>query len=523
MLPADMHIVRRRRGHVYPVFAKLSSKYLKIASRLIEIYMDSIGRKQGAMKAMFEEIETSVEGIDYRFIRGLNALLMRRCEFGVESALNPMLARKKVFEEANKRGAVTTEEKRVEVLERVAKSLGVTVEELDASLWADREDELVLRNFNEITPEELLKSYNLSLAQTLLFKASSMEVSLDGNYKRVLRKIKYLGLMYHCEKGEGKLHITIDGPLALFKMTEKYGTALAKLLPDIVACSSWEVKADIILRGYDRTPRSLKFELASSSAPPMSTRANERVEGKVRKESYDSTVEERFARAFTPLGTGWNLTREPEPLVTGNSVFIPDFRFEKGDMSLYMEVVGFWTEDYLKKKLYKLQKLGMEDLIIAVDRKLACSGFKGLKGDVIYYEKNVPVKEVLRILRRHEEKARDRELVSLLRKDIDLQGDVIHVAELAKEYDVSREAIEERVKGIEGYLLVGEELVSLEKMERVKKRLEELPARAKYAVVDEILTEEGISSINSLLRYLGYGVEWPTLNPNDAVVVRKVR
>ncbi|MFQ5815700.1 MAG: DUF790 family protein [Candidatus Hydrothermarchaeaceae archaeon] len=522
MLPSDMLVTRTRRGDIHPVFAVLSKDNLGIASDLIGTYKGSIGRKQGEIKAELEEIETAVKGIDYRFVRGLDALLLRRCEFEVESALNPELARRTVFEEANLVGAITTGEKRAEVLNRAARGLGVTVEELEASLWADREDELVLHGFREITPEELLGSYNLSLAQTLLFKATSMEVWLGGNYQRVFRKIKYLGLMYHCEKMNGKLRVTIDGPLALFKMTEKYGTALAKLLPDIAASTSWTVKADIVRRGYDRTPRSLRFELDSRSAPLMRTGYEEfGRRGEVRKESYDSTVEEKFARAFAPMGTGWSLTREPEPLMAGNSVFIPDFLFRKGGMSLYMEVVGFWTEDYLKKKLYKLQQLGMEDLLIAVDKKLACSEFKALKGEVIYYEKKVPVKDVLGFLRRHEERAREKELVGLSQKDIVLRGDVIHVAELAKEYDVSKEAIEERVKGVEGYHLVGGELVSQEKMERVKKRLEELPLRAKYTIVEKLLLEEGISSVNSLLGHLGYGVEWPTLDPNDAVVTRK--
>jgi hypothetical protein len=236
---------------------------------------------------------------------------------------------------------------------------------------------------------------------------------------------------------------------------------------------------------------------------------------------YDSIVEMGFAGSFSVLDTGWTLTREPEPLLAGRFVFIPDFRFRKRGMDVYMEVVGFWTADYLKKKLYKLRHLEEENLIIAVDRKLACSEFKDVRGEVIYYEKDVPVKDVLRFLRRHEERNQEKELAGLSQVDVVLQGDVIAVAELARQYNVGRKTILERVKGEEGYVLVGGELVSREKLEGLRERLDGLPSRAEYAVVEEMLMREGITSINSLLSYLGYEVEWQTLDPRDAVVIRK--
>jgi len=37
-------------------------------------------------------------------------------------------------------------------------------------------------------------------------------------------------------------------------------------------------------------------------------------------------------------------------------VFIPDFGFEKNGVKAYLEVVGFWTDEYLQKKLGKLRE-----------------------------------------------------------------------------------------------------------------------------------------------------------------------
>jgi hypothetical protein len=76
---------------------------------------------------------------------------------------------------------------------------------------------------------------------------------------------------------------------------------------------------------------------------------------------FDSIVEEKFARKFLGLsaGLGWKLVREPDPLiVSGGRAFIPDFLFVKpGRKKVYLEIVGFWTPDYLERKFQKLAEI----------------------------------------------------------------------------------------------------------------------------------------------------------------------
>ncbi|MBC8521533.1 MAG: DUF790 family protein [Candidatus Syntrophoarchaeum sp.] len=138
-------------------------------------------------------------------------------------------------------------------MKNVAHRLNVSVEDLDLSLWADYENELILRHFSETSPEDLLKMYNLSLCQTLLLKAIEMKLSVKGSssYKEILRSVKWLGLMYTPErKDDGKVCVSIEGALTLFKLTERYGNAIAKLLPMIVSEDGWEIEADIVKK-YD--------------------------------------------------------------------------------------------------------------------------------------------------------------------------------------------------------------------------------------------------------------------------------
>ena len=108
----------------------------------------------------------------------------------------------------------------------MASTLEVSPKQLEESLWSDLDDALVLKEFAPIEPVELLKRYNLSLTQTLLFKAVALDVTVSENFQQIFRRIKYLGLMYSVEKSAGMFTISVDGPMSLFKLTEKYGNIL---------------------------------------------------------------------------------------------------------------------------------------------------------------------------------------------------------------------------------------------------------------------------------------------------------
>jgi len=336
MLPSELLAATIRKGKIYPKLAKINQKNLEVASELIKIFKESVGKRRGELSFRIDEIENMHRNI--KFIRGLETLLLRRCEFGTDSKIDPSHVRKLVFEEAGKE-IPTTEEERKAVLKKVADRLKVSIEELETCLFADLEHEQILKSFEVIEPEDLLKLYNLSLTQTLLFKATDLEISIEENFKQLFRKIKYLNLMYFCEKRNGRVIISVEGALSLLKLTERYGVALAKLLPSIITAKKWRIRANIVRR-YD-IPRLFTFELDnrySNFLPEYNF-----------EEEYDSSVEERFALEFNALQTGWRLRREPEPLIAGNQLLIPDFSFEKGDMKVYMEIVGFWTLSIFKE------------------------------------------------------------------------------------------------------------------------------------------------------------------------------
>ena len=128
------------------------------------------------------------------------------------------------------------------------------------------------------------------------------------------------------------------------------------------------VKSKAKILHFKGSKRLLNFDLNSEKHGGIMEAINKKMETEI----YDSQIEQNFASRFKALDTGWTIKREPEPLPVGKYVMIPDFGFKKESLKVLLEVAGFWTPQYLKEKIRKLEQLNNVDLIIAADKKLAC-------------------------------------------------------------------------------------------------------------------------------------------------------
>jgi len=395
LLPAELLVARVRRGRLYPLFLRMAEEELYVAEELLRVFEEHVGRKRGELEASLEELEETAFrlGVHYKVVRGLAHLLLRKATFSKPiQGVDPVRVRLEVFRRAGALGAALGEDERRSVLRDAARALGLPEEDVERALAAVHEEEQVLVSFQPVSPERLIREYNLSVAQTALFRALSVTLSLVASgteVKHLLRWVKRLGLMYTASKLGGGLVLELEGPASLLRQTERYGTRLAKLLPLVIGAERWRVSARVKTR---RGP--VLFELDSSSAPPLPEPAPpEAVE-------FDSSLERDFYRSFSALGSGWEILREPEPLVVGSSVLIPDFAFEKDGVRVYMEVVGFWTPSYLRRKLEKLRGLKDVRMIVAVDEEGACThGFAELPHTVVTFRKKIPVDRVYRLLK----------------------------------------------------------------------------------------------------------------------------
>lgn len=490
MLPHDLLIVFKRKGKIKPRYLKDT----QIAEELIEIFKEYEGRKYKELQEKLEEFE---EIYNYKVVRGLSTLLERRCEFESSSSLNGREIRKYLFE----RGFVLHEEERRRVLAEAGRRFNASPEEIEDAMFSDLKEEQLIKKFYPISSVELVKRYNLSLTQTLLFDALELTFKISGNYQEVFRQIKYLGLMYEIE-GERKeergneAKVKITGPVSIFKKTRKYGVAMAKLIPSIIKADAWYIKAEIEQR---KEAKIYDFGLTSYDNILL-PRYSEPVE------HFDSQIEEKFYNDFKSLNMGWEIKREPTIIKAGNYIIIPDFGFYKNDMQYYMEVVGFWTPDYLEKKIKKLKKAGIP-IIIAVNEDLSCKK-EDFSGDVIFYKRRIPLKPIINILNRIEEENIQKEVDRIA--EIKIEEEIVSLDEKAKELGISKEALS-KIK-IPDYFVVDDKIVAKSYLERLRN---EIGDERKYEEVEEILKKHGLSM--RALDCMGYRIVWEGLMPKKVV------
>jgi predicted nuclease of restriction endonuclease-like RecB superfamily len=508
MLSSELLVTRVRGDEISPLFIMPEGDHLELARDLIGIFGDHTGKKLGELNDILEEMED--QGFDYRLVRGLVSLLERRCDLRVESTVEPAAARRAVFSAAASTYPVVTSSERVAAIREAATALCRAPEDIEQAMYADLENELVLASFRPPPPDDLVYHYNLSLAQTLLFKATQLKFRASAGHKDVLRQVKRLGLMYDAEYNDGRVDITVDGPASAMKLTERYGTALARLLPFITASEGWNVEAAIVRKDFSGAPRVYKFVLSQRKHGDLfRTWPEEPVE-------FDSALEEAFYGAFAGFNTGWSISREPEPLITGKWLYIPDFLLEKDDMRVYVEIAGFWTPEYLRRKVAKLKEIRDRELIVLADEKTSCEAFREVP-DVIFFDRKVPLKPVIHRLNEIERTHSAAGASKLEQSSLHFDGDVIRLSDLAAEAGVSVESMRMYLEQHppDGYLWAGDELIS----DRLLREIEDvLPQTMPYAEAVTAIKQKGITSADTVIKKLGYAVKWSGLDPDSAMI-----
>lgn len=516
MLPSELLLVRRRKGRIWPRYARLSDENLEVAKLLIDAYSRHVGEKKNVLKVFVSELEDM--GYDYRFVRGLSVLLDRRSDFRCNVKVNPVDLRRRLYQATEKLGFPTTPEQRSRIIESAVSELKLTAETVEESFYADLDSELVLTEFNPLPPQELLENYNVSLTQTLLFSSTELNFTASGNWQRIFFTVKRLGLIYEVYRSGG-FWVKIDGPASLFKLTRRYGTSLAKLLPAIIGNPKWTVEAKIL---WKYTNEICNFKIESSKHSPILKTPKPPVV------SYDSVVEENFATRFQALKSGWCLRREPEPVPAGKHVIIPDFSFERQGVKVYMEVVGFWTAEYLRRKIEKLKKIDVK-MLIAVDETLACEKLakleKRAKLNIVYYRKKIPLASILRYLEELFQPIAEKQASFVKKLPVTFLEPIVKYEEFAARIGVSTESVRTALteKPPQGYIVLPNSLVKKDKLKEIGKTVKEEISRTGRLPLPEavkIIETKGVEDVSNVLKALGYKIVWRGISPETAEVIK---
>jgi hypothetical protein len=222
------------------------------------------------------------------------------------------------------------------------------------------------------------------------------------------------------------------------------------------------------------------------------------------------------------------LKREPEPILTGKQVMIPDFSFERDGVKVYMEIVGFWTEDYLLRKIEKLKKADA-NILVAVDEDLACGKIQSLEKQsqlkIVPFRKHVPLVPVIRFLEEAFKGTRMTQLEMMRSLPVVFTEPVVNYAEFAHRTGLSPETVKTVLteKPPPEYVIMPTAMVRKDKLEQVARKLEEKANQSdplSLSVVLKTIEAEGVGDATSILETLGYKVVWHGINVEKAEVTK---
>lgn len=392
-----------RNGRVWTQPLPNNYHYLTMAGELTTLFRRHVGRRRGELAEALRDYEG--DSLDYPVIRGLAAVIEGQCAFGNDPPLNPIELRTALFP----KGPVTdkrdlfTQQIRAQVLAETAARFGITIEEVETTLFSDLAEEQILLDLGEpLPPGDLIARYNLELARGLLYWAREVRILVRDSYKDIFKYIKLFKLMYTIREAsqEGGYHITLHGPISPFvQSTIRYGVQFAKFLPALLLCQHWQMEADVQPPGISgREP--LRYILNDQTT--LRTHFK-------RSGLFDSRLEADFAAEFEAKYGGakrkWVLAREDELIIVGDTVMIPDFSLthRRDGRRALVEIVGFWHPNYLERKLAKVQQAGRCDLILLVyeSANVAEGTFEAVSaGEVLTFARKPVLKDVLAAVER---------------------------------------------------------------------------------------------------------------------------
>lgn len=275
------------------------------------------------------------------------------------SELPPREARQVLFTLAGRQGR-----HRAAVLSEAAAALRVDPIALDAALFADLDSERRVGELSpELTPATLARHANLVLVESLLARARELRIIAPEHTQTLVRHARGSGLLCVVETlATGRVRIHVSGPFALFRQTRVYGRALTSLVRRTLAAPDYEISADCQL-----SARGDAITLGVGAGAPLAPTTE--------PAHFESFGERAFARDFRRLARDWDLVRDPEPVTAGGRLVFADFELRRrgrNEPPWLIEVVGFWTRDYLVEKLARLRAAGLDRMLVCVDTKRAC-------------------------------------------------------------------------------------------------------------------------------------------------------
>lgn len=296
-------------------------------------------------------------------------------------------------------------EKRESAMLRFCEEYGVRRDALESVLAGGmlRGYKLIRRTSIVPSPEDIIAVSNFLLIEKTLGLSDSAtiyfyDVSRKGSLiKDMIFRSKRARLILEFKEKNNMLICSLSGPLQIFKHPSPiYGEYISYILVgSLAAHRKWRLRAWVRYR-----KRKALYEISSYDSRIRLLEPPWKYHGKRRKiEAFDSEIEMKIYNLLRRIFPEARILRESEIISTEDgTIFIPDIVVEKNNRKAIVEIAGFWTENYAKKKREKLDaayRSGIRNLVVVADKKLS-KHFRNTQYPVLYFDKSLAIARSLR-------------------------------------------------------------------------------------------------------------------------------
>ncbi|MBC8086580.1 MAG: DUF790 family protein [Phycisphaerae bacterium] len=344
------------KGNIVPFLDRMLRLVRKLHGQPLEIVLEALRRQERRVR-------------DASRLAGISRTIVEWCEFTWPPGAEELdSARARVFAA---RGTLWPPIPGDELLPFTATAalLGRTPEALQRGLYDDRPGARRLHRIPDGDGRALLARYNLELARGVLRDATRVVLHTRGGWRDVFRAVKAAGLMHELVRVGRRYHLILTGPAAAYLVRPaRYGVRFARVLPVLARTPAWRVDAELTRNGEAWSFKLRGRARAVSGVAPVGREP--------KRERFDSAWERQFVRDFRESSwakaVGWELSRERSPLSSAGTVFLPDFTLRHPDgREAAVELVGFWTPEYLASKVAKVRAATGVPLVLVVAKSLA--------------------------------------------------------------------------------------------------------------------------------------------------------
>jgi hypothetical protein len=364
MLTSEQSIVEYKDGRAIPdrLTQAAHRHYRDYAERMLAVYHDGAGRQRRALHKEIETVFADEPDCPVRRIQAFCKLLDDAAVYRADPAGKVSKLRLEVFSRAARLHPLVQEPDRLfehqeaQAKAELARELGTPWDQIETALYSDVVAFQQLDSFPGYPdPAAFLSRYNVAQLQAALYRAERMVVTATRDLKTIVRYAKLARLLHEIERlGPSRYRIVFSGPASVLRETRRYGVNFARFLPALLACKGWELAATV------QTPWKAMAKLLICGTDRFTSHLPA-------PEDFDSGLEESFASKFGPARDGWRLVREGDILHEHQATFIPDFTFRHDDgTEVFLEIVGFWTPEYLDQKRETLRRFRRHRILLAV-------------------------------------------------------------------------------------------------------------------------------------------------------------